>query len=47
MIDLVERQEEWRTKTRLPRATKWLTSEERGLIELLQESPAAADLLAA
>ena len=47
VIDLVERQEEWRTKTRLPRATKWLTSEERGLIELLQESPAAADLLAA
>ena len=47
VIDLVERQEEWRTKTRLPRATKWLTREERGLIELLQESPAAADLLAA
>ncbi len=47
VIDLVERQEEWRAKTCLPRATKWLTREERGLIELLQESPAAADLLAA
>jgi DNA topoisomerase-1 len=47
VIDLVERQEEWRAKTRLPRATKWLTREERGLIELLQESPGAADLLAA
>ncbi|WP_421991049.1 DNA topoisomerase IB [Qipengyuania sp.] len=47
VIDLVERQEEWRAEARLPRATKWLTREERGLIELLQKSPAAAELLAA
>ena len=47
VIDLVERQEEWRGDTRLPRATKWLRPEERGLIELLQNSPAAAELLAA
>ncbi|AXK42320.1 MULTISPECIES: DNA topoisomerase IB [Erythrobacter] len=47
VIDLVERQEEWRADIRLPRATKWLRPEERGLIELLQNSPAAAVLLAA
>ena len=47
VIDLVERQEEWRADIRLPRATKWLRPEERGLIELLQNSPAAAELLAA
>ena len=47
VIDLVERQEEWRQGLRLPRATRWLTREERGLIGLLQESPSAADLLAA
>ncbi|WP_417318240.1 DNA topoisomerase IB [Erythrobacter aureus] len=47
VIDLVERQEEWRADIRMPRATKWLRPEERGLIELLQNSPAAAVLLAA
>lgn len=47
VIDLVERQEEWRADIRLSRATKWLRPEERGLIELLQNSPAAAELLAA
>ena len=47
VIDLVDRQEEWRQGLRLPRATRWLTREERGLIELLQKSPSAADLLAA
>ncbi|MBO6768311.1 MAG: DNA topoisomerase IB [Erythrobacter sp.] len=47
VIDLIERQEEWRAEVRLPRATKWLTREERGLIELLQKSPTAAELLAA
>ncbi|MBX7492785.1 DNA topoisomerase IB [Qipengyuania sp. 1NDW9] len=47
VIELVERQEEWRDGLQLPRATRWLTREERGLIELLQESPSAADLLAA
>ena len=38
---------EWRGGLQLPRATRWLTREERGLIELLQESPSAAELLAA
>ena len=47
VIDLVERQEEWRESLKLPRATRWLTREERGLIELLQDSPGAAELLAA
>lgn len=47
VLDLVETQEEWRAGLRLPRATQWLAREERGLIELLQRSPSAADLLAA
>ena len=47
VIDLVDRQEEWRQTLKLPRATRWLTREERGLLELLQQSPSAADLLAA
>ena len=47
VIDLVERQEHWREGLQLPRATRWLTREERGLIDLLQESPSAAELLAA
>ncbi|MEZ5679804.1 MAG: DNA topoisomerase IB [Erythrobacter sp.] len=47
VIDLVERQEEWRAVLELPRATKWLTREERGLLDLLERSPAAIELLAA
>lgn len=47
VIELVDRQEEWRDGLQLPRATRWLTREERGLIELLQESPSAAELLVA
>src|SRR5690606_8767005 len=47
VIDLVERQEEWRATLRLPRATQWLTREERGLIELLEQAPGAEELLAA
>ena len=47
VIDLVDRQEDWREGLQLPRATQWLTREERGLLSLLQESPAAAELLAA
>lgn len=31
-------QDEWRTDLRLPRATQWLTREERGLIALLETS---------
>ena len=47
VIDLVERQEEWRESLQLPRATQWLTREERGVIELLKGGPSAAELLAA
>lgn len=47
VIDLVDRQEEWRAKLELPRATKWLTREERGLLDLLEQAPSAIELLAA
>jgi len=47
VIALVERQEQWREGLRLPRATRWLSREERGLVELLEESPRAKELLAA
>jgi DNA topoisomerase-1 len=41
VIDLVDRQEEWREGLRLPRRTRWLSRHERGLIELLDSEPAA------
>jgi len=47
VIALVDRQIEWREELRLPRATEWLSREERGLIALLEEAPAAGELLAA
>lgn len=47
VFELLEEQESWRAQLRLPRATRWLTREERGLINLLQESPSAQELLAA
>ncbi|MXO68557.1 DNA topoisomerase IB [Altererythrobacter marinus] len=47
VIDLVERQERWREALRLPRETRWLTREERGLIALLEAAPCAQELLAA
>ncbi len=47
VIDLVERQEEWRENLRLPRRTQYLNRWERGLIELLEEGPPAQELLAA
>jgi DNA topoisomerase-1 len=47
VIDLVERQETWREALRLPRETRWLTREERGLIALLEAAPCAQELLAA
>jgi DNA topoisomerase-1 len=47
VIDLVDRQLKWRAKLKLPRATRWLTREERGLIDLLEDAPSAARLLAA
>ncbi len=47
VIALLDRQIEWREDLRLPRKTRWLSREERGLLELLEESPAAGELLAA
>ncbi|GGD96399.1 hypothetical protein GCM10011515_15380 [Tsuneonella deserti] len=47
VIALVDRQIKWRAALKLPRATRWLTREERGLIELLESGPSAAKLLAA
>lgn len=47
VIALVEDQEKWRTQLRLPRATRWLSRQERGLIEHLEMGPAAAELLSA
>ena len=37
----------WKENLQLPRITRWLTREERGLLALLEKSPEAADLLAA
>ena len=47
IFQFVERQEEWRATLKLPRATRWHTREERGLLDLLQEYPDALELLAA
>lgn len=47
VVALVDRQGEWRESLVLPRRTKWLSGEERGLLELLEDSPPAQKLLAA
>lgn len=47
VIDLLGRQHEWRAGLVLPRSTKWLTREERGLVELLEDNPRSLPLLAA
>ena len=47
VVALVERQIKWRETLKLPRRTKWLSRYERGLLNLLEESPAAGELLAA
>ncbi|MFA9201423.1 MAG: DNA topoisomerase IB [Cypionkella sp.] len=47
VIALVDKQLKWRATVKLPRATQWLTSEERGLIKLIESGPRAAKLLAA
>ena len=47
VIDLVDRQEDWRSDVKRPRATKWLTSEERLLVDFLTASPPAKEILAA
>ncbi|BDI61530.1 DNA topoisomerase IB [Qipengyuania nanhaisediminis] len=50
VIDLLSREngwEDWREGLNLPRATRYQTRHERGLLELLEASPEAYDLLAA
>ena len=47
VIERVEGQEQWRKSLRLPRKTQWQSRYERGLLELLRDSPDAAELLAA
>jgi len=47
VIALIEGQEDWRAELRLPRATRWLTRVERGLIAFLEECGTAAELLRA
>jgi DNA topoisomerase I len=47
VIALVDRQQKWRDSLKMPRATRWLSREERTLIDLLEEAPGAAKLLAA
>jgi DNA topoisomerase-1 len=39
VLALVDGQDEWRPSLRLPRATAWLSREERGLIALLEGGP--------
>ncbi|UVI39158.1 DNA topoisomerase IB [Qipengyuania spongiae] len=47
VFELMGDQETWRASLKLPRATRWLTREERGLIEMLEECPGVGGLLAA
>ena len=47
VLDLVDKQEEWRAALILPRATRWQTREERAVIELLQDCPDCSELLQA
>lgn len=47
VLALLERQEKWRKRLKLPRATQWLSRHERALIDLLDGGPKAAKLLAA
>jgi DNA topoisomerase-1 len=46
VIALVERQQKWRARLKLPREGKWLSRYERALIRLLEKAPKAARLLA-
>jgi len=47
VVALVDRQIAWRKDLKLPRKTRWMSREERGLLQLLEESPPAEELLAA
>jgi DNA topoisomerase-1 len=46
VIALVDRQQKWRARLKLPREAKWLDRYERGLIKLIEKSPKAKTLLA-
>ena len=46
VIALVDRQQKWRARLKLPRDGKWLDRHERALIRLLEKSPKAGTLLA-
>jgi DNA topoisomerase-1 len=46
VIALVERQQKWRARLKLPREGKWLSRYERALIALLEKGPRARTLLA-
>ena len=45
VIERIDGQEQWREGLVLPRETKWLSRAERGLIDLLEQSGKAAELL--
>lgn len=47
VIDLVGEQETWRAGLQLPRSTKYLSRQERGLLAYLETAPSAEELLAA
>jgi DNA topoisomerase-1 len=47
VIALVDRQQKWRARLKLPKDGKWLSRYERGLIKLLESGPKAKALLAA
>lgn len=47
VVELVDRQLQWRSGLKLPRETRWLGKWERALIALLEQSPAAGKLLKA
>lgn len=47
LFELAERQDQWRQSLKLPRATRWLSREERGLIDLLESLPMSASREAA
>jgi len=47
VMALVDRQQKWRARLKLPRESKWFSRYERALIRLLEKSPRAKTLLAA
>jgi DNA topoisomerase-1 len=46
VVALVDRQQKWRARLRLPRESKWLSRYERGLIKLLEKAPKETKRLA-